>query len=114
AAPPRRWAQIARCLAGEDPRELLTTYHAHLVGREAGLERAANRQDRGEERRAVWHVAREQDLPRGDEPEQGEMVGHAPPRGVEEEVRVVRSVAPDPGQVAHTVVGQDQPEARMT
>ena len=111
---PRRGPQVQCGLAVEDPGELLARDHAHLAGRQTGLARAADGQDRGEQRRAIGHVACEQDLSRRDEAEQREVVGHAPPRGVEEEVRVVRCVAPDPCEVAHPVMGQDQAKARVT
>ena len=51
------------------------------------------------ERLAVRRVARPDDLPRRHEPEERVHVGGVPPRGVDQQIRMRRELAPEPGEV---------------
>ena len=63
-------------------------------------------------RRAERDVGRVEDPPRRDVREEHQQVRHAEPRRVEEDVRVAVELAPDPREVAHARVREDELRAR--
>src|SRR5207248_4239205 len=75
-------------------------------------ERAPERQDGRAERGTVWRVAAEHYLTRRHQRKEGEQVSGAPPGRVEEQIRVVGGIAPDPAEVADSRVGEDDPRVR--
>ena len=109
---PRRGPQVERILAGQQPLELAAGHARHLLGLEPGLERAAQAEHGGLNGGPVRSIARPQDPARRHQREQAEKVDRAPPRGVEEHVRMVVEPPPDPGEVADPGMGEDGPRVR--
>jgi hypothetical protein len=71
--------EVVGILSGEDPFELSAGDGSHLLRGQAGLQRKAQHHQRHDQRRAVGRVAREQDLARRNEREEGREIGRIPP-----------------------------------
>ena len=106
---PGRRAEVERVLAVEHAHDLLAHHRAQLLGAQPGLERQPHRLRRADDRAAVGRVARPHDVAGRAQRERRQHVGGRPPRGVDEQVRVVGQLAPQPRQVGDRAVGEDQP-----
>ncbi len=108
----RRRPGVERLVARERPLQLPPGDRPQRLRAEPGLQRAAQVQHRRRQRQAVRRVARPQHVRRRREREQRDQVGRRPPRGVDEQVRMLRQHPPEPGEVGDRGVREDQPRAR--
>ena len=106
---PGRRAEVERVLAVEHALDLRAHHAAQLLGAQPRLQRQPQRLRRADQRPAVGRVARPHDVAGRAEREHREHVGGRPPRGVDEQVRVVGQLAPQPREVGDRAVGEDQP-----